>query len=287
MSKKSKLPLALRFIQWLFPKVEAISLTLAARWFQYLFFTPIRYKSPEKEIEIANSANQYKLQVGDKQIQVYTWGEGVPVLMVHGWAGRGTQFRKFVAPFTEQGFKVVAIDGPAHGKSEGSKTEIMEFARVIDSIYSKEGAVAIIAHSFGGVASLYAMANGLKNKVQINIASPTIGEEIIKSFLKALKASDRIGKKFREFIMKETGKHFEEFSALEIVKHIPYEFDLLLIYDEDDEEVTMEHAHAIKKVFSPAILFQTKDLGHNRILKEDKVINRCVTFVQQKTSIQQ
>jgi esterase/lipase len=287
MSKKSKVPFALRSIQWLFPKVEAISSALAARWFQHLFFTPIRYKSPEKEVEIARTAKQYKLLVGEKNIQLYTWGEGVSVLMIHGWAGRGTQFRKFVEPFTAQGFKVVAIDGPAHGKSDGSKTEIMEFARVIESVYIKEQAVAIIAHSFGGVASLYAMANGLQNKVQINIASPTIGEEIIKSFLKALKASDRIGKLFRNFILKQTGKRFEEFSALEIVKRIPHEFDLLLIYDEDDDEVTMEHAHAIKKVYAQAILFQTKGLGHNRILKEDKVINRCVTFIQQKTSIHQ
>lgn len=287
MSKKSKVPFALRSIQWLFPKVEAISSALAARWFQHLFFTPIRYKSPEKEVEIARTAKQYKLLVGEKNIQIYTWGEGVAVLMIHGWAGRGTQFRKFVEPFTAQGFKVVAIDGPAHGKSDGSKTEIMEFARVIESVYIKEQAVAIIAHSFGGVASLYAMANGLQNKVQINIASPTIGEEIIKSFLKALKASDRIGKLFRNFILKQTGKRFEEFSALEIVKRIPHEFDLLLIYDEDDDEVTMEHAHAIKKVYAQAILFQTKGLGHNRILKEDKVINRCVTFIQQKTSIHQ
>ncbi len=285
MSKKSKVPFALRFIQWLFPKVEAISSALAARWFQHLFFTPIRYKSPEKELEIARSAQQYQLLVGDKNIQIYTWGEGIPVLMVHGWAGRGTQFRKFVEPFTAQGFKVVAIDGPAHGKSDGNKTEIMEFASVIERVYLQEKAVAIIAHSFGGVASLYAMANGLQNKVQINIASPTIGEEIIKSFLKALQASEHIGKLFRDFIMKQTGKRFEEFSALEIVKRIPHELDLLLVYDEDDEEVTMEHAHAIKKVYPQAILFQTKGLGHNRILKEDKVINRCVTFIQQKTSI--
>jgi esterase/lipase len=288
MSKKSKVPFALRAIQWCFPKVEAISSVLAARWFQHLFFTPIRYRSPEKEVEIARHAQQHQLLVGDKHIQIYSWGEGVPVLMVHGWAGRGTQFRKFVEPFTEQGFKVIAIDGPAHGKSEGTKTEIMEFARVIESVYRQEKAVAIIAHSFGGVASLYAMAyNGLQNKVLINIASPTIGEEIIKSFLKALKASERIGKLFREFILKQTGKRFEDFSALEIVRHIPHEFDFLLVYDEDDEEVTMAHAHAIKKVYPQANLFQTKGLGHNRILKEDKVINRCVTFIQQKTSIQQ
>lgn len=286
MSRKSKTPLALDIIQWLFPKIEVVSPRLAAFWFQRLFFTPFRYKTPEKELDVLRAAFQYTVQVGKKRIQVYTWGSGPAVLMVHGWAGRGTQFRKFIEPLNSAGFKAVAIDGPAHGQSEGRSTEIIEFAQAITEVYTKEHAVAIIAHSFGGVASLYAMANGLKNTVQINIASPTIGEEIIKSYLRALNGSKRVGELFREFILKSTGKRFEEFSALEIIKQIPADSNLLLIYDEDDEEVTMEHAYELKKVFPKALLFETKKLGHNRILKEDSVINRCVTFVQQKASLQ-
>ncbi len=287
MGKKSKVPVALQAIQWLFPKVEALSPALATRWFQHLFFTPFRYKTPEKELEALKTAEQYQLTVDGKGIQVYAWGKGQAVLMVHGWAGRGTQFRKFIDSFNSQGLRVVAIDGPAHGKSDGRKTEIMEFAKAIDTVYRHEQATAIIAHSFGGVASLYAMAQGLPNRVLINIASPTIADEIIKSYLKALKGSERIGRLFKEFIIKKTGKRFEDFSALEIVKHIPADFHFLLIYDEDDVEVTMPHAHAMKQTYPQALLFQTSGLGHNRILKEDKVINRCVTFIQQKSSMQQ
>lgn len=284
MGRKSKVPFALVAIQWAFPKLEAISTTLAARWFRHLFFTPFRYKLPEKEVEALKTAELYYENVGGKKIQVYAWGKGKAVLMVHGWAGRGTQFRKFIEPFTEQGFRVVAIDGPAHGRSEGRSTEIIEFANAIAAVYKREQAIAIVAHSFGGVASLYAIQQGLPNTVQINIASPTIADEIIKAYLRALKGSARMGELFREYIIKRTGKRFEDFSSLEIIKHVPSNLNLLLVYDEDDVEVSMDHAYAIRKVFPQALLFETKGLGHNRILKEDKVINRCVTFIQQKAS---
>jgi predicted alpha/beta hydrolase family esterase len=285
MRKKSKVPITLEFIQWVFPKIESVSPWLANKWFQKLFFTPFRYEPPEKEIEAARKAEKYQFKAKSKNIQVYAWGAGPSVLMVHGWAGRGTQFRKFIEPFNGAGFRVVAIDGPAHGRSSGNSTEMIEFADVLKQIYLHEKAIAIIAHSFGGVASLFAIAGGLPNKVQINIASPTIANEIIKSFLKALNASAKVGEAFRKFILQETGKSFEYFSALEIIKRVPEDIHLLLVHDENDAEVTIEHPYTLQKQYPAAIVFVTKKLGHNRILKEEIVINRCVTFIQQKALI--
>ncbi len=230
--------------------------------------------------------NRIFIEVENKKIHVCSWGEGRAVLAVHGWAGRGTQFRKMVEPLNKAGFKLVAIDGPAHGKSDGSKTEIREFSRVISAVYQQENACAIIAHSFGGVASLYAISEGLQNKIQINIASPTIGEEIIQTFLKALKASQDIGKRFRNYIIQKTGQPFEYFSALSIIKRIPIELNLLLVHDLADPEVSIEHPKALRSVYPPAELLQTNGLGHNRILKDDEVIQQIVTFIRQKTSIE-
>lgn len=286
MGKKSKVPFALVFIQWLFPKVEWLSVRLAARWFRHLFFTPVRYARPQKEQEALQRAQEYDLTVDGAKIHVYTWGTGKPVLFVHGWAGRGTQFRKFIEPFNDAGFKVVALDGPAHGKSDGKSTEIRAFASAIKAVYEHEKAVAIVSHSFGGVASLFSIANGLNNPVQINIASPSIGDEIIKTFLQALRGSARVGELFKDYVFEVTGKQFDDFSALRIIHQVPPELRLLLIYDEHDHDVIPAHALRLKEEFPAAVIFQTKELGHNRILKDDRVINRCVTFIQQHASLQ-
>jgi esterase/lipase len=282
--KKPKLPFVLRVIQFLFPLTEKLSETLASKWFIHLFFSPITYKPTIKETEALALAKTYFLNVDEKKIHVAVWGTGRAVLAIHGWAGRGTQFRKFISPLQQAGFKLVAIDGPAHGKSTGSRTEIREFSKVISAVYEKENACAIIAHSFGGVASLYAMSEGLNNTIQINIASPTIGEEIIQTYIKALRASQKIAGAFRQYITKKTGQPFEYFSALAIEKRIKHKVNILLVHDKEDNEVPVHHPLTLQKQNTAIQTHITTGLGHNRILKDEIVINKIVTYISELTS---
>jgi esterase/lipase len=282
--KKPKLPIVLRVIQFLFPLTEKLSVSLAAHWFIHLFFSPITYKPTVKEMEALALAKTYFLIIDGKKIHVATWGTGRAVLAIHGWAGRGTQFRKFILPLQQAGFKLVAIDGPAHGKSSGSRTEIREFSKVISAVYEKEDACAIVAHSFGGVASLYAMSEGLNNTIQINIASPTIGEEIIQTYIKAVGASQNIADAFKKYIIKKTGQPFEYFSALAIEKRIKHEANMLLVHDEEDAEVPVHHPLTLQKQNTSIQTLITKGLGHNRILKDESVIDKIVTFISERAS---
>ena len=49
----------------------------------------------------------------------FAWGAGPSVLLVHGWEGRGAQLGALVDPLVAAGYRVVALDGPAHGDSPG------------------------------------------------------------------------------------------------------------------------------------------------------------------------
>ncbi len=271
-------------IRWLFPKLEKISPPLATRFFIRLFFSPFRYPRPEKEVPYVQSAEKFDLVVNNKRVQCYRWGNAAQpyVLVVHGWAGRATQFRKFISAFTDAGYGVVGFDGPAHGLSEGKRTNILEFEQVFQQLFVQLGApAAVVAHSFGGVAMLYAMAQGLPVNKLINIASPTIGDEVINTYLRAINGSAPTGQAFKDWMVKTYQKTFDEFSGLHLIQQIKTPFSLLLWYDEDDKEVTSEHGLALKKVFPAAELVITKGLGHNRILKDEAVIARCLEFVKQ------
>jgi predicted alpha/beta hydrolase family esterase len=68
------------------------------------------------------------------------------------------------------------------------------------------------------------------------------------------------------------------------VQHLPKHIDLLLVQDENDKEVPMKHADALLKVY-PANIIRTRKLGHTRILKDDEVIRRCVTFIGDGASL--
>jgi pimeloyl-ACP methyl ester carboxylesterase len=204
------------------------------------------------------------------------------VLVVHGWAGRASQFRKFIEAFVAAGFKVVGFDGPAHGYSDGRSTNILEFEQVFHKIYAITGIPeGVISHSFGGSAVLFAAMNGLPVKKIINIASPTIGDEIIRTYLRAINGSWKTGDFFKTYFKGKYGKNFDDFTALHSIKHIAQKVDLLLIHDEDDRDVIIRHAEELIKAYPTGILYRTKGLGHTRILKDEEVIARCVTFVRE------
>jgi pimeloyl-ACP methyl ester carboxylesterase len=272
----------LKAVRWVFPKVEAVAPFLARRFFVKIFFTPLNYRTPEKELLSEQKAEKFTIRASGKTIQCYRWGTGEKlVLVVHGWAGRATQFRKFIDLLTAKGYKVIGFDGPAHGKSSGTSTDIYEFYECLKKIYEHEGEPeAVLAHSFGGSAVLFSAMNGLPVKKLINIASPTIGDEIINTYLIAINGSWKTGNYFKEYVKKKAGKPFDEFTALHFVKNLKQEIHLLLVHDENDDEVPLRHALELIKVYPKTQLFKTKGLGHTRILKDETVINKSVTFIE-------
>ena len=283
MSKKKKdpTPLVLKVVRTLFPITEKVLPVVAYRYFIKLFFTPLHYATPEKEQEIAAKGELFTLKAAGKNIHAYRWGEGPIVVFVHGWAGRGTQFRKFIERFTLKGFQCIAFDGPAHGQSEGKTTNLNEFKETLTALFQSlpERPTAVITHSFGGVAALYSIMEGLPVTRLVNIASPTIGDEIINTFLRAVNGSVKTGAYFKKYILQKQGRPFDEFSSLYFIKHLPHPITLLLVHDEDDKEVKLIHTEELVKVYPAAYVHKTRGLGHNRILKDDEVIETCLKFV--------
>jgi predicted alpha/beta-fold hydrolase len=241
----------------------------------------LRYAIPEKEKEIASKAEKFTFEVNGKKVQGYKWGQGPVVIFIHGWAGRATQFRKFIELFTMNGFQAVAFDGPAHGLSEGKTTSLVEFKDVLQELYKilPEQPVAAITHSFGGVATLYSVMSGVPITKLINISSPTIGEEIIKTYLRTINGSQKTGDYFKDYIKRTTGKPFDEFTSMYFIQHLSQPLNLLLIHDEEDKEAVIRNAEELIKVYPFARLIRTKGLGHTRILKDDTVIETCLRFV--------
>ena len=279
-NQKRKTPPVLAFVRVLFPVMEKILPFLASRWAFKLFFSPMRFPWPQREMSARQNAVKFRLNVGDQQIQCYSWGQGPVVLFVHGWSGRGTQFFRFVEPFTEKGFKVVAFDGPAHGDSTGKSTDIIEFEQVMKALKTYYNEIqALITHSFGGAAAIFAISQGLNVRNLVNIGSPTNSDEIIAEFLKKINGSVKMAAGFDKLVQKKYGKPFSAFSSEVLAAHVPPPFNLLLIHDENDKEVSVEQAEKLQALIPWAELMRTSGLGHTRILRNDEVIDKSLSFV--------
>jgi len=142
---------------------------------------------------------------------------------------------------------------------------------------------AIVAHSFGGVVSLYCATQGLPVKKLINIGSPVIGDKIIKTFLNAVNGSWPTAEKFKAYMLKKYNRSFDEFSAQYFIKHLEHPVKIMLVHDENDKDVSIDHAEALVKLYPDALLYRTRGLGHTRILKDETVIKDCLKFIRSKT----
>lgn len=278
--KKNKTPLILRFVAWFFPKLESVFPWLAKRWFVYLFFTPIRYKLPPPEIEMAEEAHKHTIDFEGKKVQVYEWGEGPVVLFVHGWMGRATQFRKFIPCYTKAGYKVISFDATGHGQSQGKKSHLFDFAGIIKQLSEYYGGfLMIVGHSLGGVSVLHAINSGVYTDKLVMISSPTIGDDILNEFMKRLNASKNCEQYFQQYVLRKFGQRFEEYSASHAISFVQG-VDIMLVHDKDDPEVSMKNPQAILEKYPDASLITTEKLGHTRILKDEAVISSTLEFLK-------
>lgn len=260
--------------------LQTFSLSLATKFAILFFKTPIRFKVPERENTMGQSAQKEIITISeiDKKIMIYRYGYSKrKVLLVHGWSGRGTQMYKIADKFLEHGFMTVSFDGPAHGQSTGKTTMMNEFITSIKVIEEKFGPFEIaIGHSLGAMAVLNAKKQGLDVKKIVIIGSGDIISDIITNFLTKLKLSQKIGNKMQQYFFKKFGENIDNFSAS--VAALDVKVPVLVVHDTSDKEVPVSCAFNIRKNLKNAEILITDGLGHTRILKDNFVIKRIVQF---------
>jgi len=279
-------PLPLRIMRNVYPFMERTMPRIAFKLAFHLFFTPIRYKAPERELPILTKATTFDTKIKGKRTQFYSWGTPANPLaiVVHGWMGRASQFYKLIETLLENNYHVVGFDGPAHGASSGRKTNIYEFTEAINFIADKYGPIkCAVGHSFGGITILNAIDLGQKIENVVLIATPTIASDIILQFEEKINASPETGKRFLKEVLDRYNIAFEYMSASEIIKRIKVDC-LLLVHDEGDRDVPIYHSELMKELAPGAITHFTKGLGHTRILRNDEVIKTITQKIKSNSN---
>jgi pimeloyl-ACP methyl ester carboxylesterase len=257
-----------------------ISTKLTVLFAAKLFTTPVKHKTPkrEKQMDLESVQKTITIPAIDKQIVVYEYGKSAKkVLLVHGWSGRGTQLVKIADHFIDSGFSTVSFDAPAHGKSAGNDSLMIDFIASILEIEKQYGPFeAAIGHSLGGMAVLNAIQQGLNVKSASIIGSGDIVKDIIDDFIKKLELKAEYATKLQNHFEKKHNRKMDDFSAFRAAQDIT--IPVLVLHDEDDAEVPLKCALNIHKHLVNGELVLTKQLGHRKILGDNKVVDKIITF---------
>jgi pimeloyl-ACP methyl ester carboxylesterase len=200
------------------------------------------------------------------------------VLLVHGWGGYGAQLASFVPALTEAGYRAIAIDGPAHGESDGRRTNLLEFAEVVLVVAEKVGPLAgVVAHSFGGAATALAISRGLRPGRVVFVGPAADPVMATRRFAAALGLPEPALRAMRSRLESKVGVEFE---ALRIPRLVAgFDVPLRVVHDREDPEVPWEEGSTIAAAWPGAEFITTHGLGHYRILHDAQVIAGAVGFL--------
>jgi esterase/lipase len=265
--------------------LQFLSPTLSARFSINLFCSPqLKRKKNARVNEVFKDSHLSQIIVNNLQVQVYEFGitNEKKILLVHGWQGHGADFYRMIPVLIDSGYHVITFDGPAHGLSDGKTTNMIEFAEVINCISNKfnNNFETIIAHSFGGGASLVSLTTfpDINIKNIITIASPDRISKIFEDFFKLMKVNDRTQNRFLEILESRTGRKVNDlnlsnlFSQLNIKK--------LIIHDKTDQIVSFNEAKNIKLKNTDVKFMETSGLGHVKILHSKDVHEEILEFIK-------
>jgi pimeloyl-ACP methyl ester carboxylesterase len=163
----------------------------------------------------------------------------------------------------------VAFDAPAHGQSDGETSSVVDIGRAMLAIARAHGPFdAVVAHSVGSPAALYAFAHGLTTRASVHIAGPASLERVLiaRSRLAGLPAD--IQAKIADMELESLARGFRH--------------PALLLHAPDDGEIPFAESEALNRAWPGSRLVPLPGLGHRRIIGAAETIGLVTGFLDQQ-----
>ncbi|MBV9880740.1 MAG: alpha/beta fold hydrolase [Gemmatirosa sp.] len=247
-----------------------------------LVLTP-RRRTPRDPVVSGVTARPLQLEAAGHAIAGWSWGAGPTVLLVHGWSGRAADLAPVAAGLVAAGFRAVAVDMPAHGRSPGRQTSLAEWVVVLPALVAQlgdDGAAgihAVVAHSFGAAGVTLALEAGLPARGAVLLApaqGPAQFLERIRRFI-GLPAARHAG--MERTLVAAVGRELAYFDAARAAAGL--RLPALILHDPADPEVAWRQAESIARAWRGSRLVAVEGDGHYGILRAPHVVRDVVRFV--------
>jgi pimeloyl-ACP methyl ester carboxylesterase len=272
---------AVRAAFWL---LERVAPALGARWAERLWFTIPRGRDGRPGRR-RPQGDRFQVPVQGGSVVGWTWGDGAPVYLVHGWGGSAAQLGAFVEPLVAAGYRVVAFDAPSHGASEPGpsgprKGTLLELAAALRAVAAVHGpAHAVVAHSLGCAAAALALRDGLVAGRAVLVAPFVDVVPYTHEFARRLGFGERTRERMVRRFERRLGVPMSHFELTGMARQMTPP-PVLVVHDRDDRETTWSSGRDLSRAWPDARLLTTSGLGHRRILSDPEVVAAVVRFVR-------
>lgn len=273
-------PLGLRALRTWFRVAAAVAPRAAERQAAALFLTPPRVKPNGVVLEDAE-AGRYALEVreGELRVAAWSWGKGPAVLLAHGWGGTAVDMAPLAERLQAAGYRAVLFDFPAHGRSAGRRSNMVEWLRAMKAVAAALGPVhALAGHSFGAATVAIALAeHGMDVRGAVLLA-PVIGPALfVDRFTGSIGLPQARAEGMMRHIAQTIGREPRSLDARWAATHL--HVPALVVHDPADREVPWAHAESIADAWPGSRLVAAEGLGHRRMLRDERTLATVTDFI--------
>lgn len=200
---------------------------------------------------------------------------GPATLFVHGWNDTHRIWRQYAQDFISNTRPVLLMDLPAHGASKASDFSGAAAGKAVLDVCAAEAPIdAIIAHSFGCIATANALKAGAKADYVVLIAPPVLGWAEAK---RREGADPAALDKALEFVRAAGGGELAPFDFAGALAG--YTGKLLFIGSGADIGCPLDEIAAVAAKLPGAEVHGVEDLDHRELCLDRDVFERILAFL--------
>ena len=266
-----------RLISWLWPaKAGAIAFRLFQR----------TRKLPFKKAEREFYANAQKFEVVHPKENILAYELGNPdgklVLLVHGWESNAGSMSAIANALAFEGYRVIALDLPAHGHSTLTHTNLRECREALCALIyflRPSAPFSIVSHSFGSAVATMALS-GTRYAIDrfIMLTTPNRLSDVFNEFKKQIALGDEAYEEMLQLAFRLLKEPVENVTVESKAAKIKYN-KLVLLHDTTDKILPYANSQRISQMLPKTSLIPLKKTGHYRMLWNAEVIQHTIAEI--------
>jgi pimeloyl-ACP methyl ester carboxylesterase len=271
---------AVRGIAALLRGLHRVAPELGTRAALRLFFTPLPTKWLARSRDVPRPWREQQLPFeGGHVWQRADVEPGRPkVLLVHGWAGDAQQLRAQADTLAAAGFDPLLLDLPAHGRSSGWRSNLLQWVRALFAVTARFGPWdGVVAHSLGAMATAHALARGLPVRRVALIALAPPPWQFLRWFAQAMGSGELLASRMRGHIERREGVSLQQFEPAWLGERLAQ--PTLLVHDRGDVTAPASGSEALLAGLPAGRLHVTEGLGHRRLLSDPQVMQQVLAHL--------